>query len=461
MATRERSRKLIVFIESLVLLAAYTFYFGIVWYQYYIAHIQLPFFRRGNYAVIGMYALLMILFQKLYGGFKVDSLRTMDVLYSQILSLLCVNVVFYVQLCMIGRDYMNPIPLAYVVAAEVGTVFVWVMVCRAIYRNLFPPAQMLLVYGKHTPKYLISKMETRKDKYHIAKIMHISEGMEEIRQEAMKYEAVVISDLASKERNLLVKFCYENSIKAYITPKISDLIVMGADRMHLFDTPLLVARNYGLTLDQRIGKRCVDLFCAAFMLILTSPIMLIIALCIKLYDLGPVFYRQTRVTQDGREFRIYKFRSMGVDSEARGARLAMKNDNRVTPVGKIIRNLHFDELPQLINILAGDMSMVGPRPERPEIIKLYKHTIPEFDFRLKVKAGLTGYAQVYGKYNTTPYDKLKLDVAYIENYSIWLDIKLMLLTFKILFQKENTEGVDEAQTTAIHHNTEEEKGNES
>jgi lipopolysaccharide/colanic/teichoic acid biosynthesis glycosyltransferase len=128
--------------------------------------------------------------------------------------------------------------------------------------------------------------------------------------------------------------------------------------------------------------------------------------------------------------------------------MTRKNDDRVTPVGKVIRNIHFDELPQLFNILRGDMSFVGPRPECPVLAEEYRQTIPEFNYRLKVKAGLTGYAQVYGKYNTTPYDKLKLDLYYIENYSFWLDVKLILLTVKILFQKENTEGIESWQTSA-------------
>lgn len=162
----------------------------------------------------------------------------------------------------------------------------------------------------------------------------------------------------------------------------------------------------------------------------------------------PCFTGQPRLTKDGKVFNVLKFRSMRVDSEKKGARLAMKNDDRVTPVGKVIRNIHFDELPQIFNILKGDMSLVGPRPERPEIAAQYKREIPEFDYRLKVKAGLTGFAQVYGKYNTTPYDKLKLDLTYIETYSFVLDIKLLFLTFKILFQKENTEGVEQWQVTA-------------
>ena len=131
------------------------------------------------------------------------------------------------------------------------------------------------------------------------------------------------------------------------------------------------------------------------------------------------------------------------------ARLASKNDPRITPIGKFIRATRIDELPQLFNILKGEMSFIGPRPERPNIIDDYMKEMPEFALRMKVKAGLAGYAQVYGKYNTTPYDKLKLDLTYIEQYSVWLDLKLMLLTLKILIKPESTEGVEENQTTAM------------
>ena len=202
-------------------------------------------------------------------------------------------------------------------------------------------------------------------------------------------------------------------------------------------------------MEQRAAKRVLDIIVSGLGIIVSSPIMLIIAIAVKAYDGGPVFYLQDRLTYQGKEFRIRKFRSMCVDSEKNGARLASKHDSRITPVGHVLRNLHLDELPQLFNVFMGDMSLVGPRPERDVIMQEYEQEIPEFHYRLKVKAGLTGYAQVYGKYNTTPYDKLKLDLTYIENYSVWMDIKILFLTFKILFVRENTEGVDENQTTAI------------
>ena len=177
--------------------------------------------------------------------------------------------------------------------------------------------------------------------------------------------------------------------------------------------------------------------------------MLIIAIAVKAYDRGPVFYFQDRLTLGGKPFKICKFRSMCVDSEKNGARLASKHDSRITPVGHVLRNLHLDELPQLFNVFKGDMSLVGPRPERKTIMQEYEKELPEFYYRLKVKAGLTGYAQVYGKYNTTPYDKLKLDLFYIENYSFLLDIKLIFMTVKIFFQKEVSEGVDDKQVNAL------------
>ena len=204
-----------------------------------------------------------------------------------------------------------------------------------------------------------------------------------------------------------------------------------------------------MSIEQRFIKRTIDIVCALILIILSSPFMIITAILVKCYDGGPVLYKQVRCTRDMKEFKILKFRSMRTDAEKDGvARLASKNDSRITPIGKFIRKVRIDELPQLFNILKGEMSFIGPRPERPEIIKQYQEDMPEFTFRTKVKAGLAGYAQVYGKYNTTPYDKLKLDLYYIENYSVWLDLKLMLLTFKILFVPDSTEGIEDNQITA-------------
>ena len=188
-----------------------------------------------------------------------------------------------------------------------------------------------------------------------------------------------------------------------------------------------------------------DIVISLIGIVIASPFMIVIALCIKLYDHGQVLYKQERLTKDGEQFMIYKFRSMTTHSEDAGARLAAKEDARITPVGRVIRAIHFDELPQLFNILKGEMSVVGPRPERQIIADQYTEEIPEFVLRLKVKAGLTGYAQVYGKYNTTFYDKLLMDLMYISKPSILEDLTIMLATVKILTSKESTEGVGEGK----------------
>ena len=256
-------------------------------------------------------------------------------------------------------------------------------------------------------------------------------------------------DMPAEIRNNLLKFCFDNDIRCYCVPKVSDIMVINADNIHLFDTTLMLMRNKGLTIEQEFSKRAFDIIISLLAIIIASPVMLLIAVGIKLCDGGPVIFSQERLTKDGKVFNVKKFRSMYVDSQKHGYILTRKDDERVTPVGKIIRSTQLDELPQLFNILMGDMSFVGPRPECPAIAEEYTESIPVFHYRLKVKAGLTGYAQVYGKYNTTPYDKLKLDLYYIGNYSMGLDLKLMLLTFKILFQKENTEGIESWQTNAL------------
>ena len=306
---------------------------------------------------------------------------------------------------------------------------------------------MLIVYGNKNSETLIRKMSVRNDKYLICASVSCDENIDLIKEEILKYEAVIISDVPSQLRNKLLKFTLDKSIRTYITPKLSDIIIRGSEDFNLFDTPLLLNRCAGLSPEQRFIKRTFDIILVIIALLIASPFMLLTALAIKLCDRGPVLYRQKRLTKDGKEFDVYKFRSMVVDAEANGAQLAEKHDDRITPVGRVIRAIRFDELPQLFNILRGDMSFVGPRPERPEFTEKYEKTMPEFRFRLKVKAGLTGYAQVMGKYNTTAYDKLKLDLMYIEKQSFLLDMKILMMTVKTVFAPEATEGL--ADETAV------------
>lgn len=434
---------------NMVLLIVQTLLFAYIWYQIYMPTLKYNFFRRGNWAVIGIYILFVYFFTRFFGGYRIGYLRITDICLSQILGIFCANFIAYFELCMVARKYLKVWPLLMLTVMEIVVIIPFVYVVRWTYVRLYPPRKMIVVYGEYPPDDLIAKINTRRDKYNVCASVSYQIGYQKLYPLMQEYNAVILSDLPAKARNQIMKYCYQESIRVYVTPKISDVILRGAEDIHLFDTPLLLARNQGLTIEQRFFKRTMDIVCSGIMILILSPFMLLTALAIKLYDRGPVFYKQERLTRDGKKFQIIKFRSMKMDAEKAGARLAAKNDSRITPVGKVIRRIHFDEIPQLFNILKGDMSIVGPRPERQEIADKYTEIIPEFALRLKVKAGLTGYAQVYGKYNTTPYDKVKLDITYIENYSLWLDFKLLLMTVKVIFQKENTEGIDSNKETAL------------
>lgn len=443
-------KKTILFFASLVNIALMTGIFAYAWYHYYSSTMYVyQFYRRGHYLIIGLYALLLFFFSNMYGGLKIGQLRRIEVMLSQYLSLFLTNIMSYIIISLLAFRLVNPSRMLAVMLLEMLVSSLWNVIIIHGYNQIFQPWKLLLIYGERPAADLVYKVETRRDKYAIYDAVNIDEGLEAIGEKMKEFQAVIIGDISAIKRNDILKYCYANKIRAYVIPKLSDIILMGADRIHVFDTPFLLSKGYTLSFDQRFWKRFLDLCLAVPLLVVLSPIMAVTALAIYLYDRGPVFYKQVRCTKYEREFEIYKFRSMIVDAERDGvAKLAAANDDRITPVGKFIRAARIDELPQLFNILKGDMSFVGPRPERPEIMKEYCEAMPEFAFRTRVKAGLTGYAQVYGKYNTTPYDKLKLDLFYIENYSFWMDLKLILMTIKTVLKRDATEGVAQGQTTA-------------
>lgn len=411
---------------------------------------------RATFAEVALYTVVLLFLSATYGGIRLGYQKNAEIVFSQVFSTLLANIIIYVQLSIMARELFVLDVFLLMMLEQIVLVIVYINIANRIYRHIFPPRKLLLIHGDRPIEDICGKFGSRKDKYVITKTIHVKEGYETLCREIVQaYEkdecnAVVLGDISLEERGPLLKFCYGRSIRVYLVPKITDVILMGADELHVFDSPILLTREYSLSMEQRFFKRMIDIVCSLILLVLASPFMLITAVAIKLYDGGPVLYKQVRCTLNQRQFYIMKFRSMRTDAEKDGvARLAQKNDSRITPIGKFIRKCRIDELPQLINILKGDMSFIGPRPERPEIIAQYLEVMPEFAFRMKVKAGLAGFAQVYGKYNTTPYDKLKLDLTYIENYSIWLDLKLMMLTLKILFWPDSTEGVETEQITAL------------
>lgn len=442
MKNKEQFKRILIFIAGLIIVLAFSKAFAHVWYEYYNSNMHDPYWKRGNILLILIYAFVYVLVTRSVSGFKVSYLKTGALFGSQILGILVTNVITYVQISLIGRGRLDVLPMLCLTAAEAVFAFVWSFFFTKLFTRIYPPRKIIIVYGNVNARELVQKMSNRQDKYLICESISCDEDIEIIKEQILKYEAVIISDVPSELRNKLLKFTLDRSIRTYINPKLSDIIIRGAEDFHLFDTPLLLSRNDGLTFEQAFAKRFMDLFLAVIAFAVASPFMLITALAIKLYDRGPVLYSQERLASGGKVFKVYKFRSMIVDAEKDGvARLAGQKDDRITPVGKIIRKIRFDELPQILNILKGDMSFVGPRPERPELAAKYQETMPEFRYRLKVKAGLTGYAQVMGKYNTTPYDKLKLDLMYIERQSVLLDIKIILMTIKTCFVPEASEGV--------------------
>ena len=451
MRNSEQYKRLIRFGMAGLLFAIEMVIYYFVWLNYYNDQMQIAYDVKGNYMIAAVYGVVLVLFCRVYGGLRIGYLRVGNLIFSQILATTCANAMTYLQIILLVKSFCTIIPLVTMTLVECAVIALWSTISTRIYRRVYPPRKVLLVYGNRPVSSLMNKINSREDRFEICEMVHISEGLDIIESMVEQYEGVVIGDVTSEVRNQLLKYCYKRSIRTYTMPKISDIIIRSAESLHMFDTPLLLSRNTGLNIEQRVLKRIMDIVCSILALLVTSPIMLITALAIKLYDRGPVFFEQNRCTENGKVFMIYKFRSMIVDAEKDGRPIpATERDPRITPIGQIIRTLRIDELPQFINILKGDMSLVGPRPERIEHVEKYTEAIPEFEYRMKVKGGLTGYAQVYGKYNTTAYDKLKMDLMYIENYSILLDIEILFQTVKILLMRESTEGFSDASSMSMY-----------
>lgn len=438
-------KRLLRLVIIIVMLMIWTFAFYKVWMRYYSQGLWLePFFARGNLFMGFLYMIVQLLFLKIYGGTKIGYYRWANVALSHGIAAFLGNFVSYVEIFLLYRHLPGIWPIFWLTVGETSFAIIYDFIMDAILNKLFGQRNLLLIYDKYDPKELISKFSLRKDKFHIAESISTEHGLKPVYQKIRNYSdgGVLLHSIDGNSRSKILKYCYHKNIRVYMEPKTTDILIREAEQLHLFDTPLLLLRNSQLSIDQMFIKRMMDVTLAIILLVVLAPFMLLTGLAIFLYDGFPVIFKQKRLTINGKVFHLYKFRSMVVDAEKKGeARLATKDDDRITPIGKFIRMTRLDETPQLINVILGDMSLVGPRPERPELARKYCEEIPEFEFRLKVKAGLTGYAQIFGKYNTTIYDKLKLDMMYIENYSFILDIKLILMTFKVLFLKDSAEGI--------------------
>ncbi len=443
----EQYKRIIKCASSTVIIMLELAIYWYVWLNYYNRNMQQPFYRRGNWLIAGDYVVVLLLLHRLYGGLKIGIYKYWNLVYSHMISIIGVNIFSYVQVVLFDKKMHNPTALMVMTVVDFILVMVWAWAYKKVYNTLFPKRKLLLVYGQNSMFHLMNRIDTREDKYEIAKMISIDKGIDLIIEQAEKYDGIIIGDIPADMRNKLVKMCFCRDIRSYTLPKLSDILLRSSTELNIFDSPLYLSRNIGgLAWDQKLVKRMVDIIVASLLLVISSPFFLLIAILIRCTDPGPVLYTQKRLTEGGTIFNIYKFRTMVVDAEKKSGPIkAGDKDSRILPIGHILRATRLDELPQLINILKGEMSMVGPRPERPELTEIITRHIPEFEYRLKVKAGLTGYAQIYGRYCTTSYDKLKLDLTYIRNYSVWLDLKLILMTPKVLFMKESTDGFEDGK----------------
>lgn len=408
---------------------------------------------RYNYFVIIAYAVVLLFFCRTYNAYMLGYNRIRSILFSQITSQFFTIAGIYLAITIAWNRLYEPSALISVLLVQIAFDLVWAYLSNRYYYKLNPPKKTILIYRDDRDKKRFGTLGGRPTEklYKIKKELKYDGNFDDIREELEKYDAIFVAGVNSRCRNGILKYCKETGTPGFFLPHVGDIIMQEAKHIQTFDSPLLMVDRKNLNLEFQMIKRLFDIVSSALGLIVLSPILIITALAIKIGDGGPVLYRQVRLTKDGKEFKICKFRSMRVDAEGDGvARLSSgDSDDRITPVGRFIRKVRIDELPQLWNILTGDMSVVGPRPERPEIAEQYYKTMHDFKLRLQVKAGLTGYAQVYGKYNTDPYQKLEFDLMYINDMSILTDLRLMFATFKILFSPESTEGIDDDQTTAM------------
>lgn len=423
--------------------------FAAVWYGYYADRALVKYYRRGDWVVIFLFAILYFGFCRSYDAFHISTSPISELIYSQGLSLVIADFALYMVIWLLSLHMPNVLPMLLVLAAQLLVSVLWAFLSHKWYFSNYRPRETAVVYdAREGMESLIGEYGLER-KFRIEHVLQVKECLENL-SGLDGCDTVFLAGIHSHDRNIILKYCMYRGIRVYVIPRVGDVIMGGAKQIHMFHLPMMQIERYHPIPEYVLAKRFFDILLSGIALIVLSPFILVTAIAVK-SDGGPALYKQKRLTKDGRVFNVLKFRSMRVDAEKDGvARLSTGDkDDRITPVGKVIRKIRFDELPQLFNILRGDMSIVGPRPERPEIAAQYEKEMPEFALRLQAKAGLTGYAQVYGKYNTTPYDKLLMDLTYIGRPSLWEDFKICLATVKILFMPESTEGVAEGMTTAM------------
>lgn len=400
----------------------------------------------GNAAVIVLYVFAYSILVRIYDAFQISKVSRLELFFSQIITLALTDAVFYILLTIIIRALPDIFIFIVCIISQLIISYFWCLIVSWWYFKAFKKRKAVIIYDSIHNLNEIAKHDQFQKSFELMGVYDIDEVKKAPKSERDRWlidkikdaEVVFVMEINSHERNVVIKYCVENSISCYDEPKIGDILMRTSRQFNMYNLPIVLIERFSPTPEYMLIKRLSDIFLASLALAVTSPVLLFTALAVKITDGGPVIYKQKRLTKDGRVFEIYKFRSMRIDAEKfTGAILSSgKDDPRVTKIGRFIRKVRIDELPQLINIIKGDMSIVGPRPERPEIAEQYCKVLPEFRLRLQVRAGLTGYAQVYGRYDSDPYDKLSMDLYYISKAGVAQDLKIMFVTIKRILAKE-------------------------
>ena len=410
---------------------------------YAIKNWQLLNISRTSGVVIAAYLISAYMFANIYGRYDIGKRKSKPIMHSLILTMVFTDIIAMLMLSVMNTNERNnktfeleqPPLLLLIILIQFVIIFIFSYGGNKLYFTLFDPEDCIIVTSsQRSLNEVIKGIKKYRLQYKVTKVADYRDV--NLKEYINQRDTVFIYDVPIKDRTAIVEYCYQNMKNVFFNPDMHDVIETSSKHVILDDVSMFGNISKGLTLEQKFVKRISDIVISVIALIVTSPFLLIAALAIKIEDGGSIIFKQNRATRGGKIFSVYKLRTMKEDVENYSV---VENDDRVTKVGKFLRKYRIDEIPQFINVLKGDMSVVGPRPEMLANIFNYTSVLPEFEYRLRVKAGITGYAQIAGKYNTSPKDKLILDLMYIEEYSLWLDIKLLFQTALVILKKDSTE----------------------
>ena len=411
--------------------------------------------NRTSATTLLTFAVMIIATHAIYGGFDIGRKKSKPVISSMIAGVALTDLVAYLQmeimnvndnfnshLVLFGPDLLS---LLFTMMIQSAIIILFVRVGNRVYFRLHPPRRVLIILGSWDQEASMrDKVNHYRLQWQVEDVALYS--AEDILERIRRAEVVFLGLMPETEKAVLMKHCYDFRKDIMCKAQLQETILSNSRPAIVDDAPFLSMEYYKMSLYQRLIKRGGDIFISLLALILLSPLMLLIALAILLEDGRPVIFTQTRLTIRGWEFTIRKFRTMKKEASLHDRQVSIaENDPRITRVGRVLRRFRLDEIPQFLNVLKGEMSLVGPRPEMIANIDRYKANLPDFAYREKMKAGITGYAQIEGRYNTTAEDKLMLDLMYIESFSVWLDIKLLLRTVTVFFRHDSTQGFSTAQ----------------